>query len=338
MVLTLLSGELILLLTEVQQRLLLLLADGCCHSGEELGRGLGVSRAAIWKQLQALQAAGLDVGSQRGRGYCLAKPLSLLNAQAIRHHLSPAHNALLTAVEVMASVDSTNSYLLRLAAAQPIGGQLVLAEQQTSGRGRRGRTWVSPLGCNLTFSLGWQYEQGVSSLEGLSLAVGVVLVEAIAALGVEGLSLKWPNDVLLHGRKLGGILLEIGGDLSGQCHLVLGVGFNLAMSPAQAASIDQPWAALSEELAPINRNQLASHLLGALLPLLATYATTGFAPYRERWEGCNAYRDREIFVVGGSVPLEGVCRHLSPSGALWLETAQGWVALQGGEISVRVKP
>ena len=317
-----------------QMLLIKVLADGQCHSGQALGQLLGVSRAAVWKQLQSLQGLGLVVHSQAGRGYRLAQPISLLSAEIIEGFLT-AGRPWLAALTCFDSIDSTNAYLLRQANTSTIGGNVILAEQQTAGRGRRGRRWITPFGGSLCLSVGWQLEQGVSALEGLSLAVGVVVVEALQSLGVTGLSLKWPNDLLLAGRKLGGILLEIGGDLSGQCHLVLGLGLNVAMSPEQGAEVDQPWAAVSEQLPDYNRNQLAACLLDAILPLLATYPTDGFHPYRERWQALHAYRNQAVLVLRGGEELVGICRDLDVTGALCVETPEGMVRLQGGEISLR---
>lgn len=324
-----------MVLNQALWHLLHLLADGQYHSGQALGCLLGVSRAAVWKHLQGLQALGLQFERRRGKGYRWLAPFNPLDTAQIQAALSPQAKPLLQELQVLLSVDSTNSALLRQAAQGPIAGKVLLAEQQTQGKGRRGRTWLSPVSGNVYLSLGGQFEQGVAPLEGLSLAVAVVVAEALGAMGVQGLGLKWPNDLLLEGSKLGGILLEIGGDLNGQGYLVVGLGLNYALCPQTTEPQWQPWASLAQQLPPSARNRLVATFISALLQLLASYSTTGFAPYKARWEALNVYFGQTIHVVHGNQAFIGVCQQLSANGGLQVDTPEGRVVLQGGEISLR---
>lgn len=142
---------------------------------------------------------------------------------------------------MLETIDSTNAEAMRQLEAGAGAGLVCTAEQQSAGRGRRGRTWVSPFARNLYLSVAWRYHQGAAALEGLSLAVGVAVARALAANGLPAVQLKWPNDVIFRGAKLGGVLLEMTGDAAGVCQIVVGVGLNVAMPDSAAVAIDQAW-------------------------------------------------------------------------------------------------
>jgi BirA family biotin operon repressor/biotin-[acetyl-CoA-carboxylase] ligase len=211
------------------------------------------------------------------------------------------------------------------------------AEQQTAGRGRRGRQWVSPFASNLYLSLLWQFEEGAAALEGLSLAVGVAVARALEAAGLPAVQLKWPNDILHDDAKLGGVLLEMLGDAAGACQVVIGVGLNVKMPPEAARDIDQQWTdieSLSGGEHP-GRNALLAAMLNELLPLAARFAAQGFPPWRAQWQSLDAYDGRSVVLQAGSKKLAGVARGVDERGALLLETDQGRQAVYGGEITLR---
>lgn len=311
-----------------------LLADGQSHSGEFLGQQLGVSRAAIWKMVQQLQAAGLAVESVRGRGYCVAGGINLLNASLITSQLSVAARHCVSRLDVMQQVGSTNTVL----AGEPFGnGAVMLAEQQTAGRGRRGRNWLSPLASNLYLSVRWHFTAGIASLEGLSLAVGVALAEALSFHGVDNIELKWPNDLWLNGKKLGGVLVEIGGDVNGECYAIVGVGLNVSMPQGFAANIDQPWSDLASAGVKDSRNDLAASLISHLIQLLSHYQRKGFNHYREAWLARNALANKLVNVTGAE-ELAGRVSGITEAGGLILQTPKGEQVVNGGEVSVRAVP
>ncbi|HMW48295.1 MAG TPA: biotin--[acetyl-CoA-carboxylase] ligase, partial [Cellvibrionaceae bacterium] len=270
--------------------------------------------------------------SRQGRGYCWDGATDLLSQAAITGALSEPVAVML---EVLWQTASTNSLLLEAARSGSIHRRVILAEQQTGGRGRRGRTWVSPLAQNLYLSLGWHFEAGIAQVEGLSLAVGVVVVQSLQALGIEGLSLKWPNDIWLHGRKLAGVLIEVGGDLSGQFHLVLGLGLNSHM-PVEEASA-QGWASLLEQRV-LSRNLLAARLIDALSQLLEVFAARGFVYYQQEWNRLNGLADCAVLIDQAGTLEEGVCIAAAPNGGLQVRTSTGLKTLLGGEISLRLQP
>ena len=314
--------------------LLRVLSDGNTHSGRELASLLGVSRTAIWKQLAKLEPLGLELQSQTGKGYCLAGGLELLDEELIFANLVGGLSALIGNFHLLRLVDSTNAYLLRQEPAEGI--EICLSEYQSAGRGRRGRQWVSPFASNIYLSLKFTVNGGIAALEGLSLAVGVAVAHALSDLGVLDVQLKWPNDLLWRGKKLGGILIEIAGDPSGICQAVVGLGLNLKATHAMEQLIDQPWVALDNVLESVpQRNRIVASLLNRLVPLLANYETQGFAPYHQAWECLNAHVGQPVSLSMGNRTCEGIVRGVDETGALLLETETGISTFHGGEVSLR---
>ena len=315
---------------------LALLADGQFHSGQELADVLGVSRTAVWKQIGRLQALGLEVESVRGRGYRLPGGIELLDEALIQELLEPTAKSLLRELTIFPEIDSTNAELLRRLQNGPGRGLVCTAEQQTAGRGRRGRHWVSPFASNIYLSLAWEFAGGAAALEGLSLATGVAVTRALEQCGVTGVAVKWPNDVLYEGAKLAGVLIEMIGEPSGSCQVVLGVGLNVRMPAVAASAIDQKWTDLDRvSNGGLNRNLVLSALLNQLLPMLNEYEQAGFAQWREAWMALNAHANCDVIVTSGDRKVAGVARGIDASGALLLETAAGVQAIHGGEVSLR---
>ncbi|MGS2724334.1 bifunctional biotin--[acetyl-CoA-carboxylase] ligase/biotin operon repressor BirA [Porticoccus sp. GXU_MW_L64] len=312
------------------------LANGQFHSGEELGALLGISRTAVWKQVQKLAELGLEVETVKGRGYCIPSGIELLSEKRIRSFLSHLAEPLLSRLDILTTTDSTNNVARRMAEARDASGYVVLAEQQTAGRGRRGRQWVSPFARNLYLSAAWGFEGGASALEGLSLAVGVAVKRAFASLGVSEVQLKWPNDILFNGHKVAGILLEMIGDPAGFCQVVVGIGINIDMPASKAADIDQNWTDLKQISGQdVSRNQVVAVLLNELLPLLASYHQQGFARYREEWQSSNAFRGQPVELVMAKRSIIGIANGVSESGAIGLLVEGEQRYFNGGEISLR---
>ncbi|MEL7044630.1 MAG: biotin--[acetyl-CoA-carboxylase] ligase, partial [Pseudomonadota bacterium] len=284
----------------------------------------------IARQLEALATDEVPVDKE-GVAYRLPPVTELLDEQAIRAALTPQAESLLRELSIYFQIDSTSEELLRRGSA---GAQVCLAEQQRSGRGRQGRFWVSPFGCNVYMSVSWAFSGGVRALEGLSLAVGVALTDTFEALGIDDVMLKWPNDALRGGAKLAGILVELSGDAGGACTAVIGIGINLRMPDDHSSSVTQPWADLSDH-AP-GRNRLVAELLNRLLPLLNDYESEGFAPWRERWVARHAWAGMTVRVLKRDGELVGRALDLDEHGALRLATESGTELIHAGEVSLRV--
>lgn len=321
--------------------LLVLLADGRFHSGEELGSQLGVSRAAVWKQIRLLRELDVDVQAVRGRGYRMPDRVDLLDARRMLSLMEHGSSLFANDFTVHFSTDSTNAEAMRRIRGGA-GRCLIMAEHQSGGRGRRGRAWVSPLGHNIYLSMVWPFERGVTALEGLSLVCGLAVAEAARRYSRrDDITLKWPNDVLLNGRKLAGILLEVQGDINGPCHMVIGVGVNTLL-PADAASrVDQPFSVLSGAgSSPVDRNRFAALLVDALVVGLRRFSASGFQVFREDWVRHDHYLGSHVCVGAGSDgSLTGIVAGVDDSGRLLLELPDGRLqALAGGELFPSVRP
>ncbi len=313
--------------------LLKLLKDGRFHSGEALGAALGISRSAVWKQLQHLEAElNLPIHKVRGRGYQLASPLVFLSADAI------ALNApsLTWPTHVFNTIDSTNAEALRLGDAGCVAPFLVLAEQQTAGRGRRGRKWVSPFAQNVYYSLVLRIDGGLRQLEGLSLVVGLAVMQALRELGVQGAALKWPNDVLVADKKIAGILLELVGDPADICHVVIGIGINANMQKAE--EVDQQWTSVRLEAGgAVDRNDLVARLCMQLQGYLERHRTSGFTALQEEWEKSHLWQGRAVSLIAGVNQIDGVVLGVDHQGALRLSVDGAEKIYSGGELSLRLR-
>jgi BirA family biotin operon repressor/biotin-[acetyl-CoA-carboxylase] ligase len=309
-------------------------------SGDALARASGQTRAAVWKRIAALREAGVPIDARAGRGYALAVPLELLDADAIRAGLAPALRDELQALDVAWSLESTSTALLQRAT--PARGVAVqLAERQTGGRGRRGRQWASPLAANIYLSLARAFGGGLARLPGLSLVVGVASAEALHALGFRDVRLKWPNDLVVERdgtlHKLGGLLVEGGGEHAGPVRAVIGLGLNVRMPVQSAGTIQQSWtdlATLAGGAAP-SRNAVVSALLGHWLPALAQFDAHGLEGFLPRHAALDALAGRTVRIEGEQDAHEGVALGLAPDGALRVRFAEGERVVHAGEVSVR---
>ncbi|PMR74220.1 biotin--[acetyl-CoA-carboxylase] ligase [Billgrantia endophytica] len=319
--------------------LIRLLSDGEFHSGEQLGERLGVSRTAVWKQLKKLEALDIPLEAVKGQGYRLSTPLELLDGGVIVAELARGGRQHLTRLFIEETLPSSNQFIRQRFEQGAGHGEVCLVEQQSEGRGRRGRSWTTPWGHALMLSIGWRFESGVIALEGLSLAVGVVLARVLERHGVAP-KLKWPNDVLLEsteGRlgKLAGILVEISGDAAGPCEVVIGMGINVSLPTAFRDKIEQPVTAVHDQAPGLSRNHLAAELLEELLPLLATYETHGFAAWQDEWNARHAFSGCDVDIHRGDQSYMAVAESVDESGNLWIRREGGRERLAGGEISVR---
>ncbi|MGK2940620.1 MAG: biotin--[acetyl-CoA-carboxylase] ligase [Immundisolibacter sp.] len=314
--------------------LLRLLADGDWHSGVRLAERVGVSRAAVCKQIQGLARWGVAVQTQRPGGYRLDPPLHLLDRARLEQELARCDGSP-EVLEIFDSLPSTNGYLTaRIAQGESVGA--CLAEHQSAGRGRRGRVWQSPFARNVYLSLAHRYEVGPAALAGLSLAVGVALAQLITARGVPGVGLKWPNDLLCDGHKLGGILIELQGETQGPCWVVAGVGINVNMQEADGAAIDQAWTSLARISGEHwDRNVLAAQLTGAVRRVLARFPREGLGPWLAAYARFDTLADHPVHVDWAGERLAGVARGVDANGALLLDCAGHRRSVWGGEVTVR---
>jgi BirA family transcriptional regulator, biotin operon repressor / biotin---[acetyl-CoA-carboxylase] ligase len=310
-----------------------LLADGQFHSGEALAQRFKVTRATIWNAIQHAESLGVEIFSVRGRGYKLPQAIELLDEKRVLAAIGEQRAWF--DVQILDEVASTNTYLMQNKNAAH--ATCVAAHVQTHGKGRRGRSWVSQLGASLTFSLLWRFQCGAAALSGLSLAVGVALIRALTSLGVNKAQLKWPNDVLVDGKKLAGILIELQGDLEGPSAAVIGVGVNLQLPKNVLASIDQPAidvATVSE--AAINQSELLGVILKHLADVLSGFEAHGFVGLRDEWLSYHAYDNKQVrMLLPNGTEVQGMVKSVADDGILLVETALGLQRFSAGEISLR---
>lgn len=319
--------------------ILRILSDGNYHSGTVMGRTLNVSRASISTVLSDLDQLGLMIHKIRGRGYRWLNPIQWLEEKEIRQFLQGSAAAL--QIEVVDIAESTNSLLLQRAIRQRFSSQrtrqVLVTELQTQGRGRRGKAWVSGLGDSLTFSVLWPSQRAVHTMSGLSLAAGVAILRALTTLGLDDISLKWPNDVLLDSRKLAGILIELHGDMLSPGTAVIGIGLNVCLPAELKAQIGHEIADLAGVVTNLpDRNQLLAELLNELCSMLDVFEQHGFTPFREAWLQHHAYQNQAVQAnfPDGSVK-QGIATGLVADGALEISTAAGILQLRSGEVSLR---
>ena len=321
-----------------QAELLRILSDGQFHSGEEIGEALGVSRAAVWKQLQKLEAMNIPFHSVKGKGYRLPEAVSLLELDTLVEHGLP--KSAFDDIEISLSLDSTNNAMMQKAEGNVDGRKICFAEMQTAGRGRRGRTWVSPFAQNLYFSVLWPFSQGIAAIQGLSLAVGLAVHRGLKELGVQGAGLKWPNDILAdyngEKSKLGGILIELTGDVTDACQVVIGVGLNLDVRIQDQARIDQQAVGVKQLGVLADRNEIAATIIKHLVLVLDDFSVSGFAPLKQEWSEADAYKDQDAKLILPSSEIPGRCVGVNEKGELALETEQGLQWFNAGEVSLRL--
>jgi len=324
-----------------RKRLLLLLSDGEFHSGEQLAKRLRISRGGIWKLVRALRVLGIEVESAPRQGYRLPAAVDMLDRDAIERALSTQVRGRLQRLDVLLSVDSTNHHVASLPPLAAGEMQICTAELQSSGRGRRGRSWLAPFGSGICLSVGWQFAEAPPGFSALGLAVGVAAVRAFEGLGIESVGLKWPNDLVWRHRKLGGILIEMRGESAGPAHVVIGIGINVRMPPVARLSLAEQQAALVSDLHEISldrtpsRNALIAALVNQLFVMLEKFAELGFPPFIEDWRSLDTLADAPVRVLAATQSIAGVARGVDTHGSLLVEVDGELQRFVSGEVSLR---
>lgn len=269
----------------------------------------------------------------------LPADIELLDAHTIRGSLAGPARAWLRQLQTFPAIGSTNTWMMDGLAEQSLGqanleGLVALAECQLAGRGRRGRLWHSPLGSNLALSLGFSLSLPVSALGGLSLVVGMAAVDALDPKGQLGLQLKWPNDVLLNGRKLAGILVEVA-QRDGLSQVCVGIGVNWQIPSEVRELIDQPVAEVAEFAPQLGRNLGAGLLISRIVEFVQAFTDVGFESMRSHYDNIHAYQGQMCRLMGPKDTIEGSVLGVSGAGELRLQTSEGEQTFTSGEVSLR---
>lgn len=318
------------------QKLLSLLADGEFHSGERLADSLDLTRAAVWKSIRQLQSLGLEIESRHGRGYRLQQPIELLERRVILDTLSSTGKQACRDIEILFQTDSTNRYLLKRIRDEACTGLVVLAEYQTQGKGRRGNDWQSPLASGIYLSLAWHSDSSVDTFGLMSLFIGVAVIRTLRHFGIDGLGLKWPNDILINQEKVGGVLLEMQGEASGPVDMVIGVGLNYQLTEAQKKSIDQPVTDMQQHLTTsVSRNDITASLISNLFEVLLN-SNQQRETLLEEWRSYDCYRDKQARLLLPDDIIEGQLQGVDEQGCLLMNVDGETQRFMSGEISLRV--
>jgi len=316
--------------------LIKLLSKGQFQTGTQLGEILGISRTAVWKQIQQLSGLGLEVVTKKNNGYKLHEPLHLIDLDIVQNSLQKANSSLV--LNFFSTLDSTNSELSRRISKDPDSAnkQFLLTENQTAGRGRRGRDWYSPYAASLSMSLSFKVEGGANVLQALSLAVGVEIKRVLEKHGINNVLLKWPNDLYLNDSKLGGILIELKGDLAGPCNLIVGFGINV-FRPKRIPDLDQPIAFLSDvKKAGICRSKLAAELALAVDKLVTDYPEKGFKPFKDAWNEAHIWKGKKANIISSNQSISVILGGVTATGELQVVYEDGSSGvINAGEVSVR---
>ena len=314
---------------------------------ERVFNDLATHRSAALGDLDPEANAGLSALGIRVRDgqAWLDDDVELLSEVAVRAALGPATADWLRTLELRSHIDSTNTTLLALATHEPIDGRVLAAEVQTAGRGRRGRQWLSPFGRNLAVSIGVAVERPIAELGALSLVVGVALRRALVEQGLSGVELKWPNDVLLDGRKVAGILIELVRAVA-PVEVVVGIGVNVGCAATVAARVDQSIADVAEQVQRPSRNELLARVVDHVAAACRRFGDAGFDPFRDEWDRAHRYRNAAVRVTvadpraggGDAEPVEtfaGTALDVGVDGALRIDTGRGIREFTGGEVTLR---
>ncbi len=317
------------------------LAQGGFQSGADLARRLGVSRSAVWKAVVSLRERGLVVNAVRNRGYRLAAPCEPLDAARIRAALRRDVRERIRHIETAWSLESTNAALLERTDLPPGLADVLLAEHQTAGHGRRGRPWLVPPGSAICLTLAWSFPVVPRDLGALGLAVGVCALRALRPRTREPVALKWPNDLTVGDRKLAGILIELRAESGGPTYVVVGIGINVALGPAVLERIAATGTRATDlrfaGADPEPRNAIVAELLGEMISGLVVFEREGLRPFIDEWKAADALRGRAVNVQSAEMSARGIARGIDIGGALLVETPQGLRKFVSGDVSVRAE-
>jgi BirA family biotin operon repressor/biotin-[acetyl-CoA-carboxylase] ligase len=317
--------------------LLSIISDGELHSGEALASQLNISRAAVWKSIKQLESLGLKIKAERSKGYRLYRPIELLSAKKIKELLSSDVVETCRELDVLIKTDSTNLTLFNRLGDEPIHGHAVLAEYQSQGRGRRGKQWVAPLGSGLMLSVGWRFDVSPKTLGLLSLYMGVAVARSLQSVNISDVGLKWPNDIVVMGEKIGGILLEVRGEASGPVDVVIGVGINFDLAKDVKSQIEQPVTDIcSHTTQYISRNELAAVLLTNVFQILKEVEERDSFELLDEWRALDCYCEQKAKLILPNEEIEGVLKGVDDQGSLLMFVSGKIKSYNAGEISLRV--
>lgn len=325
------------------KQLLKILSDGKFHSDADLENELNLTQSVLCELMEQLKQLEITIITDT-QGYKIAGGFELLNKDIIAKYMSNDFDGYLRYLFIYDELTSTNTYLAELAQLK-CGRYICLAERQIAGKGRLGRTWISPYGRNIYLSLLWSFKIELEQLSGLSLAVAVAVTEALKRYGiVQNCGLKWPNDILWQNRKLAGILIELSGEsrrsnsIGDEYSVVIGVGVNVNMSQQSSKHITQPWCDIAQIIDAVpERNKLVAFLIESLWTTMVIYNKQGLAPFLAKWRELDVTYGKKVAIVTPQQQIIGIARGVDETGRFLLEDEDGKMQrFASGEVSLRL--
>lgn len=299
-------------------KILNILNDCKVHAGTDIAEHLSISRTAVWKVIQRLKNYDIDIESQH-QGYHLNSPLILLDKHKIESLLKDQRVTL----ECFETIDSTNDYLRNKMFSKNL--HICLAEHESKGRGRMGRPWVAPFGRNIYCSFSYTFNKDISEMAGLSLVIGILTADMLESLDPQIKPfLKWPNDIYVDNKKLGGILIDLIAEANGNCKAIIGVGLNVNMKDAKLEGVDQPWTSLEHILnVKLDRNLVVAQLINFIVKGMDVFVEKGVEPFLTNWKRYDLLENKQISVSHGTDIISGIARGITSQGYLRVELPSG---------------
>jgi BirA family biotin operon repressor/biotin-[acetyl-CoA-carboxylase] ligase len=311
-----------------------LLNDCQFHDGDNLGLRLGITRAAIWKMTNKLVDYGVPITSVKGKGYALTEPLILLDKKIIEASLDKtlAEQIDLTVLE---TTPSTATFLRNHFSQNK--KSLCLAEHQSVGIGRLGRSWTSPFGLNIYFSCRYHFQCDIADLSGLSLATSIAVVKTLEKFGAAP-QIKWPNDIYCDHKKIAGNLIELIAESNGSCQAIISVGINVNMINS-TDNISQPWTSLREQTGVSHdRNTLSVELIQELFSTLEQFRSQGLPYFKDIYHHYDYLDQRPVVIEQFQSTLEGKAIGIDDFGRLLLQMPTGKITpISAGDASLKKK-
>lgn len=321
---------------DLKQRLMLTIASVRVTRVSDLGATLGIAESDARALMATLERARFPVKCDADEGWGLVDQWLPLDPTRLASSLAGTRDV--TRIECHAELTSTSDYLATQirGAQRPPSGTVCFAEAQTAGRGRNGRRWVSPPGCNINFSFYREVLPVRESWSGLSVAIGVAIAESLSDFGACGLQLKWPNDLVCRGAKLGGVLVELTASAGLVTRVVVGVGLNTRLSEAAQLAIDQPATDLAHSIGTqVNRSEIAAATLRAVSSALSRFEREGLKPFMQGWVRRDALAGKSVVVATNDRTIEGIACGIDLTGALQLRVGSDILTFASGEVTVR---
>lgn len=315
---------------QIAYDLLHILKNGKFHSGTQLAQQLRVSRSCIWKGVDFLRKHALPIQAVQGKGYRWYEPMELLDKNLITSNLNETAKKAISVVDIVNLIPSTNDYLLQREHCLQHGA-VCIAEGQSAGKGRMGRQWHSPFAANLYLSLYWRFGVSLQALSGLSLVVGIAVIDALkeSALLPQGVGIKWPNDIYYHNAKLGGILVETHRNQG----IVIGIGINISMPTAEVDGREITDLRRIMHHVP-SRNWVASQCLNFLVTALKQFEHSGLSSFSSQWLQYDLLNGKQVELTTLESPEIGTARGINERGELLIQFGKTLKAIRSGEIKL----